>query len=272
MPTGLFVFVSASESGWKISTWKRNAGRAMSEYKMLERKRKTKDPCVGCGLHNQRCLCESIPRLSLKTKVVLVIHHKELKRTTNSGKLAIKALENSEMKIRGQNINEVLNLSDLLTPNYRTMLFYPSADAVELTAELVNESSLPIQLIVPDGNWRQASKVYSRQPELKDILKVKISTPNISKQHLRQEHMPEGMSTLEAIAKALGIIEGPEVGKKLLDLYQLKLERTLLGRPPKHYLVTSETESTLHLPKSLKETSYVPKKVSPWYPKARTTS
>jgi DTW domain-containing protein YfiP len=196
----------------------------------LNRKRKTKDPCQNCGLHKTRCLCDSMPTLSLKTKVVLIVHYKELKRTTNSGKLAIQALENSEMRIRGERTGEALSLKDLLTPNYRTMLFYPSEDAIELTEQIVAESSLPIQLLVPDGNWRQASKVFLRHPELKNVMKVKMSVPNLSSQHLRKEHFAEGMSTLEAIAKALEIIEGPTVGKKLADLYQLKLERTLLGR------------------------------------------
>jgi hypothetical protein len=38
------------------------------------------------------------------------------------------------------------------------------------------------------------------------------------------------MATLEAIAVALEIIEGQEVGRQLKDLYQKKLEATLKGR------------------------------------------
>lgn len=171
-----------------------------------------------------------IPRLELATKVVLVIHRKELKRTTNSGQLALRALVNSEMRVRGELDGAALDLSDLLSASYRTMLFYPSDDAVELTQQLVEASTVPIQLVVPDGNWRQASKVFSRHPELRDVLKVKITEPNVSRDHLRAEHFPEGMSTLQAIARALGVTEGAGVGQKLEDLYQLKLERTLLGR------------------------------------------
>ncbi|MEK6773364.1 MAG: tRNA-uridine aminocarboxypropyltransferase [Bdellovibrionota bacterium] len=194
------------------------------------RKRKTKDPCVGCGLRHSLCICEMIPTLILKTKICLVVHRKELKRTTNTGALAIKSLLNSEMRIRGEENKSALDLSDLLVPSYRTILFFPSTAAVELNQDFVQQSSLPLQLIVPDGNWRQASKVYSRHPELKNIPQVKISTPNSSRHHLRAEHSAEGMSTLQAIACALGIIEGPEVMNKLLALYHAKLEKTLLGR------------------------------------------
>lgn len=194
------------------------------------RKRKTKNPCSKCGLNPDLCLCSEIPSLTLKTKVCLIIHHRELKRTTNTGRLALQSLTNSEMRVRGEKDKGPLDLTDLLVPSYRSILFYPSEDSKELTVEFVNQSPLPIQLIVPDGNWRQASKVASRHPELKNIERVKISEKNTATQHLRVEHFEEGMSTLEAIAKALGIIEGSEVKEALLKLYQLKLSRTLKGR------------------------------------------
>lgn len=195
----------------------------------LERKRKTKDPCPECFLNRQLCICHVFPLLNLKTRICLVIHAKELKRTTNTGRLAIKSLVNSEMRVRGAT-KESLDLSDLITSNYRTLLFYPSDDAAELNKELVAQDSRPIQLIVPDGNWRQASKVHYRHHELKDIPRVMIKTPNTSKLHLRAENTLEGMATLQAIAHALGVIEGDSVKQALLDLYNAKLERTLQGR------------------------------------------
>ena len=57
-----------------------------------------------------------------------------------------------------------------------------------------------------------------------------MKIPNLAKNHLRAESSEFGMSTLEAIARALGVIEGDEVEKKLLEVYQVKLERTLIGR------------------------------------------
>jgi len=193
------------------------------------RQRKPKDPCQVCFLHKERCICAAIPSLSLPTKITLVVHTKELKRTTNTGRLAVKALTNSEMLVRGED-RAGLSLESLLTPEYRTYLFYPSDDALELNSELVNSSELPIQLIVPDGSWRQASKVHYRHHELKDVPRVKISTPNQATLHMRAENTEAGMATLEAIAHALGIIEGEEVRSILLAFYQMKLEGTLKGR------------------------------------------
>lgn len=198
------------------------------------RKRKTKNPCARCGLHLKLCVCHLIPDLEFKTKVVLIIHSKELKRTTNTGLLAIESLKNSEVYVRGGGTEvsqrSALDLSHLLNKNYETYFFFPSDDAIELNSDFINKCSKPIQLLVPDGNWRQASKVYNRHPEFKSIPKIKIGSNNLAQMHLRAEHFAEGMSTIEAIARALEIIEGAETVQSLYKLYQAKLEATLIGR------------------------------------------
>jgi DTW domain-containing protein YfiP len=170
-----------------------------------------------------------MPRLDLNTRICLIIHVNELKRSSNTGRLALRALVNSEMRVRGE-ARETLDLRDLLTRRYRTFLFYPSVDAVELNHELVAQDPTPIQLLVPDGTWGQASKVLYRHHELKDVPRVRISAPNLSEFHLRFQHKPEGMATLEAIAHGLGVIEGEPVKAQLMKLYRAKVERTLRGR------------------------------------------
>ncbi len=195
-----------------------------------KRQRKTNDPCPRCGLGRSLCLCSLIPKLNLRTFLSLVIHAKELKRTTNSGQLALHSWPNSEMIIRGTKADSENAPPEILKAGYHPLLFFPADDAIELTADFARSLNGPIQLIVPDGNWRQASKVHSRIPELTNVTRVKISTPNEGLVHLRAEHRPEGMSTLEAIARAIGLIESREAEQKLLMLYSEKLKRTLIGR------------------------------------------
>lgn len=201
-------------------------GRIILDKQPFTRKRKTKNPCPTCSMHLQRCICALIPKLNLRSKLSLIIHAKELKRTTNTGRLATHALVNSEMLIRGQ-INQPTDVSRLLTPDYDSYVLYPTEDAVDL--ETVRPSK-PIQLIVADGNWRQAGKVNARCLELRHLPRVKIGRKNLATHHLRKEHFSEGFSTLEAIAIAFGIIEGEDVGKSLMALYQAKLRASLEGR------------------------------------------
>jgi DTW domain-containing protein len=190
---------------------------------------KAKERCSACGASLMLCMCAEVPRLELRTKISLVIHHRELSRSSNTGLLAHQALVNSEVRIRGGS-RKVLDLSDLAMPEYRSLLFYPSADALELNRQLVCQDLRPIQLIVPDGTWRQARKVHSRHPELKDIPRVKISAPNHAIFQLRAQSRPERMATLQAIACALRIIEGDLAATELMKLYHARIDRTLRAR------------------------------------------
>jgi DTW domain-containing protein len=195
----------------------------------MARQRKINDGCEICAAPRNACLCDKVPRIELRTKICLIIHHRELSRSSNTGLLALRALVNSEIRIRGEG-REALVLNDLLSPRYRTFLFYPSADAVELDDRLVMREPTPIQLIVPDGTWRQARKIHSRHPELRGLQRVKISAPKNSTFQLRAQSKPERMATLQAIAQGLGIIEGDRVRAQLMTLYRAKIERTLKAR------------------------------------------
>ncbi|MGH7852451.1 MAG: tRNA-uridine aminocarboxypropyltransferase [Candidatus Binatia bacterium] len=192
-------------------------------------KREINQPCPICRASRMLCLCDAVPRIEVRTRICLLIHHRELSRNSNTGMLALRALVNSEMRIRGEG-RESLDLKDLLTPAYRTFLFFPSSDAVELDERLVAQERTPIQLIVPDGTWRQASKIQSRCPELRNLPRVKVGMPNDSAFQLRAQSRREGMATLQAIAHGLGVIEGDLVRAELMKLYQTKIERTLIGR------------------------------------------
>ena len=200
---------------------------------MKTRQRKTKDPCQICFMHKDLCFCSQIPSLTLKTRISLVVHYKELKRTSNTGRLAITALKNSEMIIRGREQEERSDLSTLLSDHYQTILLYPSGDAALLDESFLKNVKKPIHLIVPDGNWRQAGKVNVRHPELKDVVRVKLKPQTAAKEFLRKEHIEGGMATLEAIAMAIGVLEGTEAEAKLMNLYQLKLQQTLIARGQK---------------------------------------
>ncbi len=196
---------------------------------MQDRKRKTKLPCEQCGLHLKLCICSSIIKINFKTKLSLVIHKREMSRTTNTGQLALLAMINSSKYILG-NQESPFSLESILSPDYENLLFYPSDDAIVLSNDLVKSFSKPIHLIVPDGNWRQASKVHYKNKHLTHLKRVTVNIQNNNQYFLRKETKPNGMATLEAIAYAFNFLEGAEAMNTLLNIYNLKLHNTLIGR------------------------------------------
>jgi DTW domain-containing protein YfiP len=91
----------------------------------------------------------------------------------------------------------------------------------------------PVALVVPDGNWRQASRVRNRVPRLRDVPCVSLPAGEPSVYRLRFEAHPAGLATLEAIARALRVLErenGPAVERALLAPFNAMVDRTLWSR------------------------------------------
>lgn len=167
--------------------------------------------------------------MELQTRIVLLLHKREAKKTTNTGQLALKALVNSSVYIHGEQ-DAPMDLSSELSRSYTPLVLIPGRDSIPLTQAFLELEQKPLLLFVPDGNWRQASKIPNRHPHLQSIRRVYLPEINTSTHHLRKESSPIGRSTLEAIAMALEIIEGEAPIKALRNLYLLKRDRTLAAR------------------------------------------
>jgi DTW domain-containing protein YfiP len=182
------------------------------------------------------CLCALIPRLELATRVIVIATKREIIVPTNTGRLAAQALTNSAILVRGVQDAPIDLQGSLLPgrpsllPGRPSLLLYPAAEAEELTADFLNRHPGPHNLIVPDGNWRQTTKMRRRDPFLATLPMVKLPPGPPSTYRVRKETKAEGLATLEAIARALGVMEGAEVQKSLELIMQAMVLRVLQSR------------------------------------------
>lgn len=174
-------------------------------------------------MHASLCLCALIPRLVTRTRLTLVIHRYEARKPTNSGRLAVDCLVNSEIRVRGHEgePSEPFEWDGSVQP----LLLFPAEDAVPLTQ--FADSSKPISLVVPDGTWRQAFKVRARVPGLMGIPCVTLPAGIPTRYRLRMETHEQGLGTMEAIARAMGILEGAHVQEAMERVFMAMVERTL---------------------------------------------
>jgi len=178
-------------------------------------------------MHAALCLCDRIEPIDTATRVVVVMHRRERAKTTSTANLAALALPRCEIRVRGHEGAPVA-WDDVLTPHARPILLFPSDDVPELTADVALAG--PITLIVPDGSWRQARKVHRREPALADVPRYRLPADGATRYRLRREPVSGGLATLEAISRALGILEGPDVRARLDDLFETMVTRTLRTR------------------------------------------
>jgi DTW domain-containing protein len=190
---------------------------------------KRSERCPNCRLHTHLCICSDIPRLDLATRLVLVMHHRELAKPTATGRLALAVLSNSELRIQGYR-EQPLDFQDLNTEQRRTLLLYPAEESQILSRSLLADDPRPVNLVVPDGNWRQAARMGRRLPGLEHATMVRLPAGAKTGWGIRKECHPEGLATFEAIARALGIIDSAEVQESMEALFSLMVERTLQAR------------------------------------------
>jgi DTW domain-containing protein len=177
----------------------------------------------------ENCLCADIPQLDLATRLIVVMTKRELITPTNTGRLAAQALPNSVILTTGDQ-NRPFDLLEHLMPDRPSIVLYPSEEASVLDETFMKTLDGPVNLIVPDGNWRQTSKMRRRIPHMIDFPVVKVSLGRETAYKVRKETKAEGLATIEAIARALGVLEGERVQIALENLLDIMVTRTLASR------------------------------------------
>jgi len=170
-----------------------------------------------------------MPHLNLSTKVIVLLHSRESHRPTNTGRLMTRCLDSSEIRLRGLK-SSPMDLENIFSPERETLLLYPSEKADIISPEYLQKIKKPITLLVPDGSWRQASKMPKREELLKNIPHIKLAHGPEPIYRLRKETKIGGMATFQAIARALGVIEGSKVQDELDKFFDIVAERTLWSR------------------------------------------
>mmetsp|Transcript_898 Transcript_898/g.1362 ORF Transcript_898/g.1362 Transcript_898/m.1362 type:complete len:228 (-) Transcript_898:102-785(-) len=190
------------------------------------------------------CSCPQImpPVLNLDTKLILIMHRYETIRRTATAPLATRCLTNHELYIHGYSDN-CIDLTNLIRdPTRRTLLLYPGETARPLTHKLMSEDSRPVNLIVPDGSWRQAHRMAKRIPGLDQAELVTLPEGGPDTQwNLRREPKVGGLATFEAIARAYGILESANVQEKLEQFFHKTIEMNEKGEQGSFYTMRKQT-------------------------------
>jgi DTW domain-containing protein YfiP len=202
----------------------------------VSRRAKPHFRCAACRLHLSLCICGLLPRLDTRTRVVVVVHQLEADKPTNTGLVAARCLINSAIVYRGRAPSEgaaFLNpqgpsaaaLTAIASSGGQRLILYPHPSATPLSEWRGHEQ--PIELLVPDGTWRQAARTRARlAPDPRAIPCVSLPASD-DRRRMRTPTAPGRLATLEAVAQALGILEGPEIERALLRVYRIMTDRTL---------------------------------------------
>jgi DTW domain-containing protein YfiP len=192
------------------------------------------------------CYCADIQAIDTKSRVLILQHRRERDVPINTARIAHMALTNSEMRVGMNFINDAVVERELSDPNRPACVLFPSPGAIDMR---VSPPKSPCTLVVVDGTWWQANKLLKTTPILQSLPRYMFAPDAPSRYRIRREPQEDFVSTIEALAAAMSLIEDDEsLRTKLLAPFEAMVERQLA-------FVAANNSRTRHLPNSARRKS-----------------
>jgi DTW domain-containing protein len=162
-----------------------------------------RETCRRCLRPDAFCVCAGLGPIPSRTRVVLLQHPREARLAICSAWLTRIALRDAELH-RGVRFADHPRVGPLLAAP-GTALLYPGEGATPAEALC---GAPPRTLVVVDGTWIQAEKMLAATPALAALPRVSLAGHESGYGELRREPAAGHLSTIEAVAHALGALEG----------------------------------------------------------------
>ncbi len=172
--------------------------------------------CPDCLLLVRLCMCAEIVPQATRTHVVILRHVGEESRASNTGRIAAKALRDAQLIDHGRVDAPVATLA----PMPGTWLVWPEGPPAH-----VAPTPPPARLIFVDATWQQARRMRQRLPFLRGLPVLALPVADVPEARLRASPGRGRVSTIEAIALALRLVEGEAPAAELERLFAIMVER-----------------------------------------------
>ncbi len=184
--------------------------------------------CYGCFRPAALCYCDHTSRLENRTHVTVVQHPREQFHPLGTARIVARCLDNVEVVVAHPGWARA-GAAQLFPPD--AALLYPGSGARELAS--IPASERPRALVVLDGTWHHARTLYRDHPVLQALPLVSFVPARPTEYRVRREPKAEYVSTVEAVATALELLE-PGLGghdllppfRRMIDLHLAATERS----------------------------------------------
>lgn len=184
--------------------------------------------CWTCFRPETHCYCALVPKLATRTRVVVLQHPRERDTAIGTARMASLCLEGAELHVGVRWEGTSALASALGDPARPPILLWPGVGARDLAQE---PPEGPVTLVVVDGTWWQAKALVRDNPTLATLPRYTFVPPRPSDYRIRKEPSLECVSTVEATAHALGLLEGdPARFEAMLVPFRALVDRQIASR------------------------------------------
>jgi DTW domain-containing protein YfiP len=189
--------------------------------------------CYRCMRPVAMCLCALVQPVRTKTKLVVLQHPKERRHPFGTARLMRLAMPDARIETVHGGFDEVLRHEIDVASD--AAVLYPHKDAVDLAS--LPRDQMPSTLVLLDGTWSHAKKLYQHNEWVQRLRHVRIDPPKPSNYRIRKEPQADFVSTVEALVYALSILEPDnEEPQSLIEAFDRMIDRQIdvLETVPKH--------------------------------------
>jgi DTW domain-containing protein YfiP len=170
--------------------------------------------CPKCHLASFACLCAWQLTRTSDIHFILIVHHKELYKTTNTGRLIADFLpESTSAYLWSRTEPDAKLLVEIVNPSRRVVLLFPE-DKMNTREKQLNtiaikttkreaQNERPLTVILLDGTWKQASRMANLSAWLQNIERHSIAPNSITENqdnYIRKAPQEYQLSTAQAAA------------------------------------------------------------------------
>jgi len=191
--------------------------------------------CDFCLLGIQFCTCHLRQSLNSTLSFMLIMYDNEVLKPTNSGRLIADLIPDTHAFLWNRTEPALEMLALLESDIYQPYLIFPE-QYIENGQTIMNQVSLsqlnnkrPL-LVMLDGSWREAIKMYRKSPYLQMMPVLSFAPEMLATYALRKGSHEFQLGTAEVAALAIEAAGEPLNGIALQKWFDLFVESSLLGR------------------------------------------
>lgn len=217
--------------------------------------------CNQCHYPIVTCVCHAVYPSNNHIRVVVLQHPDEVLNKKNTIRLAMLSLTNIEV-IVGQDPQDFMPRFNQLEVS-KTALLFPREDAINIARlpefnrgnsqnPKPNKAEPKLQqdtncqqittLIVIDGTWRKAKKIYALNPWLGQLTHIQLSDEFTNQYVIRATKVENSLSSLEAIAYSLEKLENlaPNNLLNLLNAFTVEFTKNMPDEVRQRYEINKD--------------------------------
>jgi DTW domain-containing protein YfiP len=161
--------------------------------------------CARCGRPEPACYCAHVAVVPTRSRLLVLQHPRERDKAIGTARIAALGLPDAQIAVGVDFAGDERVRAALGDPARPPVLLYPGEGARDLGREPPRG---PVTLVVIDGTWHQARSLMRNNPWLAALPRYTFAPERPSEYRIRREPKADYVSTVEAIAHALGALEG----------------------------------------------------------------